>query len=215
MINLENLYFEKLKETFYEDLIKVKNPTILEFGVRQGVSTKLFIDICKNNAGKLYSVDLDDYSNKFSSPVWKFIHSRDDNYEYVTKNIPNKFDLIYLDSFHDAQHVKKIFYYYYSFLKKGGYFIIDDISWILYSKNNIREHFNSEINNQETFSEILKIFNTNMQNFDLNFNFKGSGMAKIFKKNENHLEKEKYIISRKYSLKNFIRKIWRIFKKNY
>ena len=54
-----------------------------------------------------------------------------------------------------------------------------------------------------------------MQNFDLNFNFKGSGMAKIFKKNENHLEKEKYIISRKYSLKNFIRKIWRIFKKNY
>ena len=28
--------------------------------------------------------------NKFSSPVWKFIHSRDDNYEFVTKNIPNK-----------------------------------------------------------------------------------------------------------------------------
>ena len=209
MINLENLYFEKLKETFYQDLIKIKNPTILEFGVRQGISTKMFIEVCERNDGKLYSIDIDDYSKKFSTPVWKFIQSRDDNYDYVTKKIPTKFDFIYLDSFHDARHVKKIFYHYYSFLKKGGYFIIDDISWLLYSKGNIRDHFNSEINNQETFLEILKIFNTNMENFDLNFNFKGSGMAKIYKKNENTLEKEKKIVSRKYTLKNFIRRIWR------
>ena len=209
MADLINPYFEKLKETFYNDLIEVKSPTILEFGVRQGVSTKMFIEICENNMGKLYSLDIDDYSNKFSSPTWKFIQSRDDNFDYVTKNIPNKFDLIYLDSFHDAQHVKKIFYYYYPFLKKGGHFIIDDISWIIYSKNNSRDHFNSEINNQETFLEICKIFNTNMENFDLNFNFKGSGMAKIFKKNENKLKKEKYIPTRRYTLKNFIRRIWR------
>mgnify|MGYP001186639207 FL=1 len=209
MINLENLYFEKLKETFYQDLIKIKNPTILEFGVRQGVSTKMFIEVCERNGGKLYSIDIDDYSKKFSTSVWKFIHSRDDNYEYVTKKIPNKFDFIYLDSFHDARHIKKIFYYYYPFLKKEGYFIIDDTSWLLYSKGNIRDHFNSEINNQETFLEILKIFNANMENFDLNFNFKGSGMAKIYKKNENTLEKEKNIISRKYTLKNFVRRIWR------
>tara|TARA_B100001123_G_scaffold56530_1_gene60511 strand:- start:21627 stop:22268 length:642 start_codon:yes stop_codon:yes gene_type:complete len=209
MINLENLYFEKLKETFYQDLIKIKKPTILEFGVRQGVSTKMFIEVCERNGGKLYSVDIDDYSKKFSSPVWKFIHSRDDNYDYVTEKIPTKFDFIYLDSFHDARHVKKIFYHYYSFLKKEGYFIIDDTSWLLYSKGNIRDHFNSEINNQETFLEILKIFNANMENFDLNFNFKGSGMAKIYKKSENTLEKEKNIISRKYTLKNFIRRIWR------
>ena len=209
MINLENLYFEKLKETFYQDLIKIKKPTILEFGVRQGVSTKMFIEVCERNGGKLYSIDIDDYSKKFSTSVWKFIHSRDDNYEYVTKKIPNKFDFIYLDSFHDARHIKKIFYYYYPFLKKEGYFIIDDTSWLLYSKGNIRDHFNSEINNQETFLEILKIFNANMENFDLNFNFKGSGMAKIYKKNENTLEKEKNIISRKYTLKNFVRRIWR------
>ena len=112
MSNLINPYFEKLKETFYDDLIKVKNPTILEFGVRQGVSTKMFIEICEKNMGKLYSLDIDDYSNKFSSTTWKFIHSRDDNFDYVSKNIPNKFDLIYLDSFHNAEHVKKIFEQY-------------------------------------------------------------------------------------------------------
>ena len=49
MSNLKNPYFEKLKETFYDDLIKVKNPTILEFGVRPGVSTKMFIEICESN----------------------------------------------------------------------------------------------------------------------------------------------------------------------
>ena len=38
---------------------------------------------------------------------------------------------------------------------------------------------------EETFEEILKIFHSNMKNFDLTFNFKGSGMAKIHKKNDN------------------------------
>ena len=42
-----------------------------------------------------------------------------------------------------------------------------------------------------------------MENFSLSFNFKDSGMAKIFKKNENILEKEKHILTRKYTLKNF------------
>jgi predicted O-methyltransferase YrrM len=63
MADLINPYFEKLKETFYNDLIEVKSPTILEFGVRQGVSTKMFIEICESNMGKLYSLDIDDYSN--------------------------------------------------------------------------------------------------------------------------------------------------------
>ena len=57
MHNFTDTYFEKLKKTFYDDLIKVKNPTILEFGVRQGVSTKMFIEICESNMGKLYSLD--------------------------------------------------------------------------------------------------------------------------------------------------------------
>ena len=53
-----------------------------------------------------------------------------------------------------------------------------------------------------------------MNNFDLNFNFKGSGMAKIFKKNNNKLELDKKIYSRKYTIKNFLRKIWRKIKNN-
>ena len=51
-----------------------------------------------------------------------------------------------------------------------------------------------------------------MDNFDLNYNFKSSGMAKIFKKNENQLNKYKKIITRTHSIKNFIRKTLRLFK---
>ena len=210
---MENEYFIKLSETFMDDLNAMDKPNILEFGVRHGISTEMFLSICEKNDGFLYSVDLDDYGDKFKSDKWKFIHGRDDNFELVEKIIPKKLDLIYIDSFHDADHVAKIFYHYYNFLKKNGLIIIDDISWLLYSKNNSRDNFNSEINNYETFNKILDIYNSNMDNFDLNYNFKSSGMAKIFKKNENELKKSKKIITRTHSIKNFIRKISRLFKK--
>ena len=66
----------------------------------RGISTKLFIDHVEIYGGKVYSVDIDDYSNISSSNKWKFIHSRDDNFDLIEKFIPQKVDLIYLDSFH-------------------------------------------------------------------------------------------------------------------
>ena len=192
-------------------LSQLEKPVILEFGVRHGLSTKLFLDICEKNDGFLYSVDIDDNSKKFQSKNWKFIHGRDDNFQLVEKFIPNKIDLIYIDSFHDAEHVAKIFYHYYPFLKKDGHLIIDDISWLLYSKKNERDNFNSEINNHETFHKILDIYNNNKKNFDLTFNFKSSGMAKIIRSNEESLLASKKILIRKFTFKNLIRKIFRLF----
>ena len=169
----------------------------------------LTLDICENNDGFLYSVDIDNYENKFNSTKWKFIHGRDDNYQLVEKFIPKQIDLIYLDSFHNANHVEKIFYHYYPFIRENGYFIIDDTSWIIYSKNNVRDNFNSEINNYETFFRILDIYNSNIINFDLSFNFIGSGMAKIKKITNNDLSKSKKIQIRKNTIKNILRKILR------
>ena len=204
-------YSLKLQETFLNYLESIDKPNILEFGVRHGISTKMFIDICERKDGFLNSVDVDNYSKKFLSKKWKFIHGRDDNFQLVEKFISKNIDLIYLDSFHDAEHVEKIFFHYYSYLKKNGYFISDDISWLPYSKKNERDNFNSEINNHETFQKILEIYNNNTKNFDLTFNFKSSGMAKIIKKNDNDLFVSKKIIIRKFTIKNFIRKIVRLF----
>ena len=165
------------------------------------------MEICEKTNGFLYSVDIDNYENKFSSKKWKFIHGRDDNYELVEKFIPKKLDAIFLDSFHNANHVEKIFYHYYPMVKQDGYFVIDDINWMLYSKNNTRDNFNSEINNYETFFKILDIYNSNIDNFDLSFDFIGSGIAKIRKITNNQLSKKKKVILRKNTIKNFIRKI--------
>ena len=55
--------------------------------------------------------------------------------------------------------------------------------------------------------KILNIYNNNFKNFDLDFTFVGSGLAKISKKNNNKLNEPKVVISRNFTIKNFIRKI--------
>ena len=204
-------YLIKLEETTLNYLSSVVKPVILEFGVRHGQSTEFFLNICEKNNGFLYSVDIDNSSKKFDSEKWKFIHGRDDNFKLVESYIPKKIDLIYIDSFHDAEHVAKIFFHYYPFLKVNGHLIIDDVSWLPYSKKNERDNFNSEINNHETFHKILDIYNNNTKNFDLTFNFKSSGMAKIIKKNDENLLISKKVLIRQFTFKNLIRKILRSF----
>ena len=89
-------YLRKLNSFMMKHLESKKNVNILEFGVRKGISTKIFLDICKNSGSKLYSVDVDDYSNLFNDPNWTFIHTRDDNFNEIEKIIPKKFEIIYL-----------------------------------------------------------------------------------------------------------------------
>ena len=198
-------YHNKLNDFVKEHFENLSNPNILEFGVRKGISTSLFLDVCKKKSGKLYSIDIEDYSNLFHENSWKFIQTRDDNFEYVEEQIPEKFDIIFLDSFHEAFHVKKIFYHYYKKLKVNGIFIIDDISWFPYTKKNYRDNFNCEVNNKETFNILLKIIHTNHENIDAYFSFKDSGFCKMIKKNNNELNNIKQIPSRIYSIKNLIR----------
>ncbi len=175
-------------ETFLHNRIKnINNIKILEFGVREGISTKLFVNLAEKNNGKVFSVDLDDYSNLINSNKWKFIHSRDDNFKFIKSEIENEFDVILLDSQHEAYHVKKIIFNYYDLLKKGGYFFIDDISWLPYLKNSYRDNFWCEINNKETFNIILDIYSENISNFDLEYSFISSGFALLKKTSDDKL----------------------------
>ena len=204
----ENIEYENKIDTFFiNDLKKIQNPKVIEFGVRYGVSTKKIIKICEKNDGFLHSVDMEDYSNVSNSKNWKFHKTRDDNFEYLDQILNFKVDLIYLDSFHDANHIKKIFYHYYPLLKIGGVFVFDDISWLPYLKNKKRNNFNCEINNQETFNKILEIKSENDDLVDLYFSFIGSGSAKIIKKKQDPLRKSKKLLLRKNSIKNILRKI--------
>jgi predicted O-methyltransferase YrrM len=191
-----------------EKIKNIQKIQILELGVQNGFSTKKFIELCNINDGYLTSIDIDDCSKVIKSDRWKFIHSSDDNFEKIDKIIPKALDFIYIDSFHEAKHVEKVFYHYYSFLKKGGICIIDDISWLPYSKNQYRDNEFSEHINRSTFNKILEIYNQNQKNFFLEFFFRESGYAIITKEEENSLNRAIKIQSREYGLKNLLRKIY-------
>ena len=207
-----NDYIYKFNSFVANELISLKDLTILEFGVKEGRSTKIFLQHCEKNGGKLYSIDVNDYKDKFNDSNWTFIQSRDDNFDYLENKLPKKFDVIYLDSLHEADHVEKILYYYFDKLKIGGLFFIDDTSWLPYIENSQRDNFYCEINNKETFDKLLEIYNVNFDRFDINFDFTSSGVCKIFKKSEK-LVKSKKISIRTMSFKNFIRKIVKFFRK--
>ena len=176
-------HHRKFVNFLYPELKVIKDGNILEFGVSEkAMSTELLLEHTKNNNCKLFSIDINDYSKKFDSENWKFLHSRDDNFSYTFQNIPKSFKLILLDTIHEAKHVRDIFYGYYDLLEVDHCFFIDDISWIPYLKGAEKDKFNAEINNLETFQIILQIFLANRENFSLEFNFDGTGMCKIKKK---------------------------------
>ena len=201
-------YIYKLDTFLKDDLLKLNKPQIVEFGVKEGRSTKIFLDICKQKSGNLYSIDIEDYSHLSKDPNWKFFKTRDDNFKYLEEKLPKEIDVIYLDSLHEADHVEKIFYHYFKKLNLNGIFYIDDISWLPYLKNEKRNNFYCEINNKETFERILSIYQANQDNFDLEFSFISSGMCKVIKKKKD-LNKRKKILLRDQSIKNQIRKIFK------
>ena len=206
-----NDYITKIDRSLFSIIKNIPNPNILELGVQNGRSTLKFLDLCNKNNGKLFSVDVDDCSSVSNDKRWVFIKSRDDNFEYIKSIIPDEIDVIFIDTLHEAKHVKKILYYYYKFLKVGGYIFIDDISHLPYLDNK-KSNFYCEINNRETFNEILKIYFYNQKSFDLNFSFQSSGLGIIQKKTNEELIYNKKIMSRENSIKNLIRKSMLYFK---
>ncbi len=198
--------------TKFEYLIKkienIKKPNILELGVNKGRSTKIFLNLCDRNDGRLVSVDIIDCRKVSDNPKWEFIHSSDDNFEFINKYLKKTLDVLYIDSLHEASHVKKVLYNYYDFLKVGGLCFIDDISWLPYIKDKKKENSYMEETNFRIFNKVLEIHDSNSESFFLEFFFEGSGYAIITKRNRNKLNQEKKISINKLSLKNFLKKIY-------
>tara|TARA_B100000902_G_scaffold392080_1_gene443871 strand:- start:1163 stop:1810 length:648 start_codon:yes stop_codon:yes gene_type:complete len=215
MKNFEERHKIKFLRIFDKELNSLKKPVILEFGVsKKALSTSIFLKICEDNNGFLYSVDIIDYSYHFKSENWRFIHSKDDNYDFIDKQIPLKFDIIYLDTLHTAKHVEKILYHYFDRLNVGGVFVIDDTSHLPYLKNREKNNFSLEVNNHETFQKLLEIYNSNHENLYFEASFIGTGAVKLTKRNENQLKRCNQIFNRSFSFLNLIRKIYLKLRKN-
>lgn len=205
--------FSNKLENFIINYEKDKeNLNILEFGVREGRSTKMFLELCKRKGGKVLSIDVNDHSNLFNDSNWTFLKCRDDEYEKIIKYIKDNLDLILIDSLHEPNHVSKLIYMYWDNLKLNGSMYIDDTSWLPYLKNNWRDHKFTENINRNTFYEILSIKNSNWENIDISFDFNGSGMCRLIKRNNQKLKKKNQIINRHEYFRNIIKTFLKKFK---
>jgi predicted O-methyltransferase YrrM len=214
--------FEKAYNTLklkfiYREIQNIENIRILELGVRRGLSTSLFLKTCEDNNGRMISIDIDDCGHLFKNDRWNFICTRDDDYEKIDKEILKigGLDVVYIDSLHEPNHVKKIFYHYYNILKKGGFIFIDDISWLPYAKSAKHESSGNYEANIKTFEKLLEIHFNNIDKFNIEFSFDGSGTAKIIKNDSSELNEPKKI-KKSFTFKNFILTIYKkFFNKNY
>ena len=148
----------------------------------------------------MYSVDIEDCSSVSNDKRWTFIKSRDDNFDFIKSKIPEKIDILYIDTLHEAKHVSNLVHEYYKLINIDGIIFIDDISHLPYVKNGIRNNFYCEINNQETFNVLLEIYFANYNKISLNFSFESSGLAIVRKKSNEMLNKEIKIKSREFSI---------------
>ena len=168
-------------------LSKKKNPTILEFGVERGSSTKKFIDFVEKNSGRVFSVDITDCSNISSSKSWKFLKSNDLNVDYVLDQFDeikkNGVDLIFIDSYHEAQHVQKLMSYYFAYLKQDGAIFVDDIDSL---PSRLKKNIWNSIVYDLTLDSVKDFYYNNTENCSLKifFNHKENGLAMIYKKSK-------------------------------
>ena len=197
---------QKLK-IIREHIKNIDKPFILELGVREGVSTKMFLDVCDQNNGNLISIDILDCSRVSNNPRWKFIHSSDDNFELINKLLNQKIDILFIDSLHEPNHVRKVFYNYFNFVKINGLIFIDDVVWLPYVEEARKDNEFVENINRLTFNKILEIYNANNENMTLDINFAGSGLG-IIKKIKDNLNNEKKIKNRSFTIKNILKRIY-------
>lgn len=96
--------------TLYSIALQISAKTILELGVRSGMTTLPFLCAAAENGGTLHSVDIDTTSFVCPSDLanhWKFYKSDAIEWLRNVSSVPqNKFDLIYIDDWHSYDHVK-------------------------------------------------------------------------------------------------------------
>ena len=170
----------------YRSTLDFKAPIILELGVDKGNSTKIFIDSIKNKENsKLISVDIKDCSNVLQSNKWMFIKENSANISSVINQAPlikeREIDILFIDSLHHVDHIKKELYGYFQYLNPGAYIFFDDVDSGPYMKKQRKDSINTEIENRKIFDLLEAIFRANYSSIDFSVNYGSTGLAKFVK----------------------------------
>ena len=167
-----------------ESLKKIKNPVILEFGVNRGRSSQRFLNHILKSGGDIFSIDIKDCSHVISSEKWNFFQCDDSDCKKIINRFPKLsegIDLLFIDSYHDPFHVKKLLERWFVYVKKDGYIYFDDTESGLYriKKNVILSIVNDAISNV-----ITDFYYSNYGDLIYNKYFNGSGLSEFIKLSE-------------------------------
>ncbi len=188
----------KRNRFFYikERLKEIKNPIIVELGVDStALSTKNFLDYINLHGGKLYSIDIRDFSNiletnkfkNYNPNQWKFLKSNDLNIQKIfdfCPEIKNGIDILYVDSLHDPTHVKKLIHKWFFYVNKSGYIFFDDTESRLYREQ--KSLFTTIIN--DGIDDVIKnFFYKNSNNIDYIKYYCDTGLSEFYKKCEKNI----------------------------
>jgi len=161
------------------------DPVIVELGVDQGQSTKVFLNaIAEKSNAKLISIDIKNCNNAADAEHWEFVQqdSSDIKSLLIAKPIIKKgIDILYIDSLHTAKHVQKEIYNFFEYLNEDAYIFFDDIDSGPYMFKQRKDSVGIEIANREIYKLLEAIFRANINKFDFEI-MRGSTGLGVFKK---------------------------------
>ena len=186
-------------------LDEIKNPIIVELGVADtALSTKNFLNYVEKNGGKLYSIDIQDFSkiinNKdfenINSTKWNFLQSNDLDLDKILKNFPSigdGIDVLYVDSLHDPTHIETTLVKWFKYVNKFGYIFFDDTESRVY---------------REQKALFISIGNDGMDDVIKKFYYRNSNLAEYTKYFIDTGLSEFYKICDRQINPNFSKKLW-------
>lgn len=103
--------------------------TVLEIGVRGGVSTSAFLlGLEEAGYGHLYSVDIDaQCAVLFEHPQWTFIHASSRDVTKVLMDLPLWVDVLFVDGDHSFEGVLHDLETYSKIVRPGGLILAHDV----------------------------------------------------------------------------------------
>ncbi len=168
------------------------NPLVLELGVDKGQSTRIFLNLIDGkDSAKLISIDIKDCRNSIDDKDWEFVQQDSTDIEKLLINKPeikNGIDILYVDSLHTAEHVKKEIYNLFEYLNNDAYIFFDDIDSSPYMSKQRKDSVNIEIANRKIFILLEAIFKGNIDKIDFEI-MRGSTGLGIYKKRKKLGEK--------------------------
>ena len=197
----------KIDRFFYinKKLDEIKNPIIVELGVAEtALSTKNFLNYVNDKGGKLYSIDIQDFSKitntdnfkNINSKNWNFLQSNDLDLEKIFKSFPiikNGIDILYVDSLHDPTHIERTLMKWFKYINQYGYIFFDDTESRVY---------------KEQKALFISIGNDGMDEVIKKFYYRNSNLVKYTKYFTDTGLSEFYKICDKEVNPNFTKRLW-------